>query len=124
MEARNLPDALRLIMEQRGWTQLDLARELGISQPFVSNLLSGKRETGFTKAIQFFDRVDWQVRISPKSEDDDPVKRREFVTAAASVAFVPSSTVGPYQDPSYLRVLARRTARDRYERGAGARLAR
>ncbi|HZB31864.1 MAG TPA: hypothetical protein VE465_17030 [Streptosporangiaceae bacterium] len=45
------------------------------------------------------------------------MKRREFVAAAASVMFVPSPKTGPYQDPTYVRELARRVAADRYERG-------
>jgi hypothetical protein len=45
------------------------------------------------------------------------VKRRDFVAAVGSIAFVPSPKVGPYQDPEYVRTLAERLARDRYEQG-------
>lgn len=46
--------------------------------------------------------------ITPVAKDRDPVDRREFLTVAASVAFVPSPTVSPYQDPDYVQALASR----------------
>lgn len=45
------------------------------------------------------------------------MRRREFVAVAASVAFVPSPTVGPYQDPLYVRELAERLTNDRFRQG-------
>ncbi|MCO5974975.1 hypothetical protein, partial [Actinoallomurus soli] len=45
------------------------------------------------------------------------MRRREFVAAAASITFVPSPKVGPYQDPGYVRQLAERLANDRYQQG-------
>ncbi|WP_345353793.1 hypothetical protein [Actinoallomurus liliacearum] len=45
------------------------------------------------------------------------MRRREFVAAAASITFVPTPKVGPYQDPGYVRQLAERLAHDRYQQG-------
>jgi transcriptional regulator with XRE-family HTH domain len=103
-------------MGLRGWSQLDLARELGVSQSWVSQASRGMRDPGIARTERLLNRVGWEVRISPISEDD-PVRRREFVAAAASITFVPSSKVGPYRDPGYVRYLAERLAHDRYQQG-------
>ncbi len=115
MDTGNLSDALTLIMKERGWTQSELATELGMSQEWVSKVSRGKTDTGIAKAAKLLARVGWEVRISPKSED--PVERREFIAAAASVIFVPSAKASPYQDPGYLRTLTKSIARNRYELG-------
>lgn len=117
MEARNLPQALKLIMQERGWSQTDLARELGVSQPWVSQVTRGVKQTTTSKAIMLLASVGWELVIRPKREESDPVKRREFVVAAASVAFVPSGTDDPYQSAQYVRALAERSARVRDEVG-------
>src|SRR5262245_42550841 len=111
MDARNLPDALKLIMEVRGWSQNRLARELGISQSCSSYAARGMKDTSTTKAIKILGRVGWELRITPKAEGDDPVNRREFVTAAATATFIPAGKGNPFQDPQYIRVLAARSAR-------------
>jgi transcriptional regulator with XRE-family HTH domain len=116
MDGHGLPEALRSIMGLRGWSQLDLARELGVSQSWVSQASRGMRDPGIARTERLLSRVGWEVRISPISEDD-PVRRREFVAAAASITFVPSPKVGPYQDPGYVRQLAERLAHDRYQQG-------
>lgn len=122
MEATNLPDALKLIMDTRGWRQSDLAHELGVSQAFVSQLINGKRDLALAKLMAHLARVGWEVRITPKAEGDDPVKRRQFVTSAASVIFMPSAGVSPYRDPAYVRSLVKWVARNRYEHGGNAAL--
>jgi predicted XRE-type DNA-binding protein/tetratricopeptide (TPR) repeat protein len=117
MEARSLPEALNMIMEQRGCSQVQLGRDLGKGQSWVSEMINGKRGYDFARVINILARVGWEVVIRPKREESDPVKRREFVTAAASVMFVPSPQTGPYEDPAYLRELTRRVADDRYQNG-------
>jgi hypothetical protein len=116
VEAHSLPEALKLIMKQRRCSQTQLSRDLGKVQSWVSEVISGKQAIGFAKMIKLLDSVGWEVVIRPKTEVQDPVKRREFV-AAASVMFVPSPKTGPYQDVAYLRELAKRVSRDRYEHG-------
>src|SRR5262245_8119308 len=116
MNADVLPEALKAIMARHGWSQMDLAVELGVSQSWVSQTSRGVKDSGIAKVQRLLDRIGWEVRITPKSEDD-PVKRRDFVAAVGSIAFVPSPKVGPYQDPEYVRTLAERLARDRYEQG-------
>jgi transcriptional regulator with XRE-family HTH domain len=119
MEAHNLPEALNLIMEQRGCSGSQLARDLGVSQSWLSDAARGKKDTPTAKAIRLLASVGWELVIRPKREED-PVKRREFVTAAASVTFIPSPKVGPYEDPANVEALARRMAGARFEHGGGA----
>jgi transcriptional regulator with XRE-family HTH domain len=111
MDALSLPEALKLIMKTQGWSQNRLARELGISQSWLSYAARGMKDTSTTKAIQILARVGWELRITPKVEGDDPVNRREFVTAAASVAFIPARKGDPFQDHQYIRLLAARSSR-------------
>lgn len=117
VEARTLPAALKAIMEQRQWTRAQLADALGVSQTWVSHVSRGMRDTTMGKAIELLSRVGWQVRMSPEVEE--PVERREFLTAAASVIFVPSgrASANPYQDAEYVNTLADSMARGRYELG-------
>jgi transcriptional regulator with XRE-family HTH domain len=110
MDAQSLPEALKLIMEKQGWSQNRLARELGTSQSWLSYAARGMKDTSTTKAIKMLGRVGWELRITPKAEGD-PVNRREFVAAAASVAFIPTSEGNPFQDPQYIRALVVRSAR-------------
>lgn len=112
MEANNIGDALTLIMNERGWTQVRLAAELDISQPRVSRLISGERDLKINDAADLLSRVGWQVRMTPLGEDSDPVKRRDFnakfVAAVAGVTFVPFAKHGPYEDAGYVQTLANR----------------
>lgn len=103
-------------MKERGWSQLELARELGVSQTWVSQASRGMRDPGIARSERLLRRVGWEVRITPKSEEGS-ARRRDFVAVAASVAFVPSPTVGPYQDPIYVRELAERLINDRFRQG-------
>src|SRR5256885_13231846 len=109
MQARNLGEALEAIMNDRGWSQTRLGRELGVTQSWVSRVVNGKIDPRMRTATGMLAKVGWQVRISPKTEEDDPVNRREFVAGAASVLFVPSPKTTPFHDPSYVGLLTRRT---------------
>jgi transcriptional regulator with XRE-family HTH domain len=111
-----LPQALKAIMVRHGWSQMELAAELGVSQSWVSQTSRGVKDSGVAKVQRLLDRIGWEVRITPKTEND-AVKRRHFVSAVGSIAFVPSPKVTPYQDPEYIRAIAGRLARDRYEQG-------
>ncbi|MET9249712.1 helix-turn-helix transcriptional regulator [Nonomuraea sp. NPDC003709] len=104
------------IMQERGWTQAQLGHELGVSQAWISRVCRGVADTGLAKAKELLARVGWEVRFTPSEEG--PVERREFLTAAASVVFVPSAaSSNPYLDPDYVRALADSMARGRYELG-------
>jgi hypothetical protein len=116
MDARSLPDALIAIMEQRGWTQSDLARELGVSQTWVSQASRGDRDPGIARTADYLGRIGWEVHITPKTESG-PVNRRSFMTAAASVVIIPSVKGNPFQDPTYVHALADRSVRIRDELG-------
>jgi predicted XRE-type DNA-binding protein/tetratricopeptide (TPR) repeat protein len=129
MEARSLPEAFKLIMEQRRCSQNQLARELKKGQGWVSDVINGKAGLEFAKMIKFLSRVGWEVVIRPKREEFDPMKRREFhqraitvaavsaVEAARSAVFIPSPKVGPFGNAEYVRVLAGRLLHDLREIG-------
>ena len=135
MEARTLPEALSLIMEQRGCSQARLGRDMGKSQTWVSAVINGDRGHDFKKVINGLARVGWEVVIRPKREEPDAVKRREFhqrvitigaasaVEAARSAIFIPSPTAGPFKDPFFIRNLAGRLADSQRESGGVAVLA-
>jgi predicted XRE-type DNA-binding protein len=116
MDADVLPNALKAIMSRHGWSQMDLAAELGVSQSWVSQTSRGVKDSGIAKVQRLLNRIGWEVHITPKPEDD-PVKRRNFVAAVGSIAFIPSPKVGPYQDAEYVRAIADRLAVARYEQG-------
>src|SRR5918992_175746 len=119
MESRTLPEAVKSIMKVHGWSQSQLARELGVPRDWISKIKRGDRDPSIGRLSQLLAGIGWEVIIRPKREKG-PVKRREFVAAAASVMFVPSPTVGPYEDPTNVRELAQRLAHARYEHGGGA----
>ncbi|TYK52340.1 helix-turn-helix domain-containing protein [Actinomadura decatromicini] len=108
MEAHNISEALKMILEGRGWTQGRLGSELDMDQPTVSRLISGKRDLKINHAAALLARVGWKIRITPESEESDPVKRREFIIAAASVTLIPTPTSSPYKDSTYVQMLANR----------------
>jgi HTH-type transcriptional regulator / antitoxin HigA len=84
-------DALRAAMEERGWSQSDLAYVLGVRSATVSQILTGKRgissemakalAVAFDKPAATFARVqaEWDLH---KAEDPDPrMKARARVQA-------------------------------------------
>ncbi|HZB31749.1 MAG TPA: helix-turn-helix transcriptional regulator [Streptosporangiaceae bacterium] len=118
MESRTLPEAVKSIMKVHGWSQSQLARELGVPRDWISKIKRGDRDPSIGRLSQLLAGIGWEVIIRPKREKA-PVKRREFVAAAASVMFVPSPKVGPYEDPTHVHEMAQRLAQARYEHGGG-----
>lgn len=133
MEARSLPEAVSMILEQRGCSQSQLGRDLGTGQTWVWETLNGKRGLDFAKVIKILARVGWEVVLRPKREKPDSVKRREFqgkiFTLAGAlvtqkvpgVTLVPSERVPAFQNPEYVTTLADHIIDMRNELG-GARL--
>lgn len=121
MSVGNLGDAFRKVMDHHGWSGARLARELGTSQPWVSMVLSGRRDPGLGRAAELLARAGWELQLVPSGKD--PVKRRSFLLAAASVAFVPSPAATPYTSPAYLDGLTARLAHNEAQMG-GAPLSR
>jgi hypothetical protein len=119
MESHSLPEAIKSILRVHGWSQARLARELDVSNDWISKVKRAERDPAFGRVIKVLAGIGWEVVIRPKREKS-PVKRREFVTAAASVMFVPSPKVGPYEDPAHVRELASRVSAARHEYGGGA----
>lgn len=131
MEARSFPEALKLIMERHGWSQTRLARELHVSQDWVSKASRGARDPAIGRVIRLLTSVGWEVVIRPKREESGPVKRREFhdkiikVAAGtvagkvAGVTFVPSAKVPMFGNPGYVTALADHLKLMRNEQGGG-----
>ncbi|GAA5072716.1 hypothetical protein GCM10023259_072820 [Thermocatellispora tengchongensis] len=112
-----LADVLKSVMRTRQWSQARLGQEFGVSQEWVSKVTRGKLDPGIGKISRLLDHVGWEVRIVPKGEETDPVKRRQFLTVAASVAFVPSASANPYRDPAYVHTLAKTLNEGLYDHG-------
>src|SRR6266536_2277580 len=121
VEVHSLGDAFRLVMDRNRWSGARLARELGTSQPWVSMVLNGRRDPGLRRSAELLARTGWELQLVPTGED--AVKRREFLTAAATVASVPSRSAGPYSNPDYLNSLTARLSHNEAQIG-GAPLAR
>jgi len=121
MDVRSLGDAFKVVMDHNGWSGARLARELGASQPWVSMVLNGRRDPGMRRSAELLARTGWEFQLVPSG--GDPVRRRAFLLAAASVAFVPSPAATPYSDPAYLDGLTARLIHNEAQMG-GAPLAR
>jgi transcriptional regulator with XRE-family HTH domain len=121
MRIRDLADAFRIVMDRSGWSGARLARETGTSQPWISMVLGGKRDPGIRRSAELLARAGWELHLLPAEED--PVRRREFLLAAASVTFVPAATASPYASAQWLDGIAGRLACNEAQLG-GAPLAR
>ena len=119
---RDLGDAFRAVMADTGWSASRLARELGTSQPWISMVLSGKRDPGTRRAAALLKRAGFELQLVPTG-DNDPVRRRDFLTATTAAALVPASPASPYTSPGYVDGLAVRLAAHEAQLG-GAPLAR
>lgn len=109
-------------MEDHGWSQTRMGRELGVSQSWVSRVANGILDPGTRTASSLLAKVGWELRIMPKPEEDDPVKRREFVTGAASALFIPPPKTTPFHDPSYVDLLTQRMAEAHYAQGGDSQI--
>jgi transcriptional regulator with XRE-family HTH domain len=120
---RDLGEAFRAVMKQTGWNAARLARELGVSQPWVSMVLSGQRDPGVRRAAALLERAGWELQLVP-SGDNDPVKRRDFLAGlAASAVLTPAAGPDPYASAAYVDGVAARLAVHEAQLG-GAPLAR
>lgn len=122
MGVRGLGDAFRIVMQRHGWTGAHLARQLGTSQPWVSMVLSGRRDPGMRRSAEMLAQLGWELELVPSGEEN-PVKRREFLAGVAAATFVPAPSASPYTDPAYVRAVTVRLAHHEGQLG-GAPLAR
>jgi hypothetical protein len=83
-------------------------------------VLSGKRDPGIRRSAELLELAGWELHVMPAEED--PVKRRSFLMAAASVTLVPSAAASPYTSASWLGGIAARLAHNEAQLG-GAPLA-
>ncbi|GAA2732500.1 hypothetical protein [Actinocorallia aurantiaca] len=116
MEFRELPEATKAIMKERGWTQAQLGDAWGRTQAWVSTVAGGKQDIGFNRLSRLLGRVGYEVVIRRKI-DEAEVKRRAFLAGAASVTLVPSAEGNPYRDPDYVGAIAERVNKSLYGSG-------
>lgn len=100
MRVGSLGEALKVVMDRRGWSGSRLARGLGVSQPWVSMVLGGRRDPGMRRSVELLTKAGWELHLVPSKED--PVKWQEFLLAAAGLVFLPSTKASPYTSPEYL----------------------
>lgn len=74
---------IRSLMDSRGWTQADLARELSISQGYVSRLIRGSLLPGRMLKL----RISRIIEVGAASEHTDGLGARVELAAAASPEF-------------------------------------
>ncbi|WP_146778913.1 hypothetical protein [Actinomadura craniellae] len=132
MEARTLAEALNLIMEERRWTQAQLAGELGegITQAWVSRASRGLKDATIGTAARMLSRVGWEIRIVPRAEGKTGrMKRRQFlggvagatgiaaIDAAVGPSLVAAAKTSPYDDPEYVASLANHVRQMRQNQG-------
>lgn len=117
MRARDFGEVLRLIMEERGWGQRCLGRELGRSQTWVSKVIRHRIDPGVRAANAYLEKLGWELHITPIPEDDDPMERREFMAGAASAFLISSPKTDPFHDPEYVRLLTQRMTQLHYYQG-------
>ena len=107
-------------MDRRGWSGSRLAREAGVSQPWVSMVLGGRRDPGMRRSAELLERAGWELHVVPREED--PVKRQEFLRSAAGagLVFLPSVKADPYTCPEHLDRVAARLVYHESQMGGGA----
>lgn len=122
MRVSSLGEALRVVMDGRGWSGSRLAREAGVSQPWVSMVLGGRRDPGMRRSAELLERAGWELHVVPREED--PVKRQEFLRSAAvagaGLVFLPSVGADPYTSPEHLDRVTARLIYHESQMGGGA----
>ncbi|MEO3783396.1 hypothetical protein ABGB12_08710 [Actinocorallia sp. B10E7] len=116
MEFRELPEATKAIMKERGWTQAQLGDAWGRTQAWVSTVAGGKQDIGFNRLSRLLGRVGYEIVIRRKTNEAE-VKRRAFLTSVATVTLVPSADGNPYRDPDYVQLIADRVNKSLYGSG-------
>jgi len=116
MEFKELPEATKAIMKERGWSQAQLGAVWGRTQAWVSTVAGGKQDIGFSRLSRLLSRVGYEVVIR-RGIDEAEVKRRAFLTSVATVTLLPSAEGNPYRDPDYVGMLADKVGKSLYESG-------
>jgi transcriptional regulator with XRE-family HTH domain len=70
--AADLGRALAGARRQRGWTQEQLARDLGIERSYLSELESGSSALVLQRMLQALRRLDAEVTVTVGSDDGPP----------------------------------------------------
>ena len=74
---------IRRFIEEKGWTQTEAARAVGLDQPKVSSLLRG-RLSGFSvdRLLSILNRLGHSVEVRISAEEHDPDKAQTLVTVS------------------------------------------
>lgn len=55
-----LANAMKLVRQQNGWTQSELAKKIGIKQATISNFENNPNNTSLTTFLRFYSRLNSQ----------------------------------------------------------------
>src|SRR5215210_4458822 len=74
---------IRRFIEEKGWTQTEAAKAVGLDQPKVSHLLRG-RLAGFSvdRLLSILNRLGHSVEVRISAEEDDPDEAQTLVTVS------------------------------------------
>jgi transcriptional regulator with XRE-family HTH domain len=92
------------LMNQRGWTQVDAAAELGVSQALISRYLTGKRAPLPRTIAHIADRLG--VPVSELTGEKDSKSRKDG----------PAAKTAPYEVGQWMQALKRRWRRNKSSR--------
>ena len=74
---------IRRFIEQKDWTQSEMAQVIGLDQPKVSNLLRG-RLVGFSvdRLLNILNRLGHNIEVRISAKEYDPDEAQTFVTVS------------------------------------------
>lgn len=74
---------IRRFIEEKGWTQTEAARAVGLDQPKVSSLFRG-RLSGFSvdRLLNILNRLGHSVEVRISAEEHDPDEAQTLVTVS------------------------------------------
>ena len=133
-EATNrISHQLKAMMRDRGWQQLDLAKESGIASPLISNYVRGYQKysvqtlkrlarafdthlvVGFapySEAVDWISDLDPSKLAPPAAENDQRLRAMSRVGLTAAAHTGESATAGTTAEPNTLTVLGGAIAAD------------
>lgn len=72
MNARGLGHSIRALRRRSGFTQAELARRAGVSQPWISRLERGHPGAALSLVLEVIGTLDARVSVSPIPKRDGP----------------------------------------------------
>lgn len=72
MNTRHLGHGIRALRRRRGLTQIELARQAGVSQPWLSRLERGHPGAALSLVLKVIGTLEGRVSVSPIPERSGP----------------------------------------------------